>query len=45
VRAVAVNDEEAHATMFHLIRGGQVRLCADAIAAMMDVLASADAAA
>jgi hypothetical protein len=45
VRAVAVNDEETHATMIHLLSSGQVGLCDDAITAMMDVLASADAAA
>jgi len=45
VRAVAVNDEETTATMIHLISSGQVRLCEDAITAMMDLLASVDAAA
>ena len=45
VRAVAVNDEETMATVVHLISSGQVRLCVDAITAIMDVLASADAAA
>jgi hypothetical protein len=45
VSAVAVNDEETIATMIHLLSSGQVRLCADAITAMMDVLASVDAAA
>jgi hypothetical protein len=45
VRAVAVNDEETHATIIHLISSGQVRRCDDAITAMMDVLASVDAAA
>ena len=33
------------ATVVHLISSGQVRLCDEAITAMMDVLASADAAA
>lgn len=45
VSAVAVNDEETHATVCHLISSGQVRRSAEAIAAMMEVLASADAAA
>jgi len=45
VRAVAVNDEATHATIIHLISSGQVRLCDDAITAMMDVLASVNAAA
>jgi hypothetical protein len=45
VRAVAVDDEETTATMIHLIRSGQVRLGDDAITAMMDVLASVNAAA
>jgi hypothetical protein len=45
VSAVAVNDEESIATVVHLIRSGQVRLCDDALTAMMDVLASVDAAA
>jgi hypothetical protein len=45
VSAVAVNDEESIATVVHLIRSGQVRLCDDVLTAMMDVLASVDAAA
>jgi hypothetical protein len=45
VRAVAVNDEATHAAIMHLSSGGQARLCDDAITAMMDVLASVDAAA
>jgi hypothetical protein len=45
VSAVAVHDEETHATVFHLISSGQVRLCAEAITTMMEVFASADAAA
>jgi hypothetical protein len=45
VRAVAVNDEETVATVVHLISSGQVRLRAEAIKAMMDVWATADAAA
>ena len=45
VSAVAVTDEETIATAVHLIRSGQVRLSADAIAAMTGVWATADAAA
>jgi hypothetical protein len=45
VRAVAVNDEETMATVVRLISSGQVRLCAEALMAMMDVWATADAAA
>jgi hypothetical protein len=45
VREVAVNDKETMATVVHLISSGQVRLCDEAIMAMMDVLAPADAAA
>jgi hypothetical protein len=45
VRAVAVNDEETNATVVHLISTGQVRLCDEAITAMMEVLASVDEAA
>jgi hypothetical protein len=45
VRAVAVNNEDTMATVVHLISSGQVRLCDEAITAMMDVLASADTAA
>lgn len=45
VSAVAVNDEETLATVVHLISSGQVRLSAEAITAMMDVWATADAAA
>jgi hypothetical protein len=45
VSAVAVNDEETIATVVHLLSSGQVRLCDDAITAMMDGLASVDAAA
>jgi len=44
-RAVAVNDEDTMATVVHRLSSGQVRLCDEAITAMMDVLASADAAA
>jgi hypothetical protein len=45
VSAVAVNDEETIATVVHLISSGQVRLSAEALTAMMDVWATADAAA
>jgi hypothetical protein len=45
VSAVAVTDEETSATVVYLIRSGQVRLGAVALAAMMDVWATADAAA
>jgi hypothetical protein len=45
VSTVAVNDEETIATVVHLISSGQVRLSAEAIAAMRDVWATADAAA
>jgi hypothetical protein len=45
VSAMAVNDEETHATMIHLISSGQVRLGDDALTAMMDVQASVDPAA
>jgi hypothetical protein len=45
VRAVAVNDEETIATVVHLLRSGQIRLSAEAITAMKDGWATADAAA
>jgi len=45
VRAVAVNDEETMATVVHMLSSGQVRLCDEAITAMMDVLTAVDAAA
>ena len=45
VSAVAVSDEEIIATVVHLISSGQVRLCPAALTAMMDVWATADAAA
>ena len=45
VNAVAVNDEETIATVVHLISSGQVRLSAEALTAMRDVWATADAAA
>ena len=45
VSAVAVNDEETIATVVHLISSGQVRLGAEAIKAMRDMWATADAAA
>jgi hypothetical protein len=45
VSEVAANDLETPATVVHLIRGGQVRLCDDAARAIMDLLAMAEAAA
>jgi hypothetical protein len=45
VRAVAVNDEETIATVVHLVSSGQVQLSAEAITAMTEVSATADAAA
>jgi hypothetical protein len=45
VRAVAVNDEETHATIIHLISSGRARRSDDAITAVLEVLASVDAAA
>jgi hypothetical protein len=45
VSEVAANEQETLATVVHLITSGQVRLCDDAIRAMMDLLASVDAAA
>jgi hypothetical protein len=46
IRAVsseAVNDEETIATVAHLIRSGQVRLSVEAVTAMTEVSATADA--
>ena len=45
VSEVTVNDEETIATVAHLISSGQVQLHDEAITAMMEVLAAADAAA
>jgi hypothetical protein len=45
VSTVAVNDEETIATVVHLISSGQVRLCAEAVRAIMDLLTSVDTAA
>jgi hypothetical protein len=45
VSEVAANDLETLATVVHLIRGGQVRLCDAAARAIMDLLAMAEAAA
>jgi hypothetical protein len=45
VSEVAANDQETLATVVHLITSGQVRLCDDAIRAMRDLSARADAAA
>jgi hypothetical protein len=39
VSEVATNDWETLATVVHLIRSGQVRLCHDAVRAIMDVVA------
>jgi hypothetical protein len=45
VSAEAVNDEETHATVVHLISSGQVRLGPEALRAIMDGLTAVDAAA
>jgi hypothetical protein len=45
VSTMAVNDEETIVTVVHLISSGQVRLSAEALTAMRDVWATADAAA
>ena len=45
VRAVAVNNEDTMATVVHRLSSGQVRRCNEAITALMNALASADAAA
>ena len=45
VHEEAANDQETLVTVVHLITSGQVRLCDDAIRAMRDLLARADAAA
>jgi hypothetical protein len=45
VGEIAMNDRETLATVVHLIRSGQVRLCDDAVRAIMDLVATADAAA
>lgn len=45
VRAVAVHDEATIAAGVHLIRSGQGQRCAEALTAMIDVWATADAAA
>lgn len=45
VSEVAANDQEIMATVADLINSGQVRLCGDAARAMIDLLATADAAA
>jgi hypothetical protein len=45
VSEVAANDLETLATVVHLIRSGQVRLCDEAVRALNDLWASADAAA
>jgi hypothetical protein len=45
VREVAANDQETLATVADLINSGQVRLCGDLAGAMIDLSATADAAA
>jgi hypothetical protein len=45
VSDVAANEQETLATVTHLINSGQVRLSEDAVGAMMNLLATADAAA
>ena len=45
VHEEAANDQEALATVVHLISSGRVRLCDDAIRAMQALLVTADEAA
>jgi hypothetical protein len=45
VREVAANEQETLATTVHLLTSGQVRLSDEAIRAMKDLLATANAAA
>jgi hypothetical protein len=45
VSEVAANDQEVLATLVHLISSSQVRLCGDAVRAMMDRWATQDEAA
>ena len=45
VSEVAANDQETLATVVHLITSGQVRLCDDAVRAMLHLLATVDEAA
>jgi hypothetical protein len=45
VREVAANEQETLATTAHLLTSGQVRLSDEAIRAMKDLLATANAAA
>jgi hypothetical protein len=45
VYEVAANEQETLATMVHLLTSGQVRLSADAVRAMKDLLATTEAAA
>jgi hypothetical protein len=45
VSEVAANDQEIMATVADLINSGQVRLCGDTAGAIIDLLATADAAA
>ena len=45
VREVAADEQETLATMVHLLTSGQVRLSAEAIRTMKDLMATANAAA
>lgn len=45
VREVAADEQETLATMVHLLTSGRVRLSAEAIRAMKDLMATANAAA
>jgi hypothetical protein len=45
VHEVAANDQETLATVVHLLSSGQVRLCDDALRALRQLSATADAAA
>jgi hypothetical protein len=45
VHEVAANDQETLATVVHLLSSGQVRLCYDALRALRELSATANAAA
>jgi hypothetical protein len=45
VSDIAANEQETLATVGHLIRSGQVRLCDDAVRVLRDLLARTDVAA
>jgi hypothetical protein len=45
VSDIAAHEQETLATVVHLIRSGQVRLCDEAVRAMRDLLARTDVAA